>query len=74
MFPICCQNCSKAIGHLLKTFEILSNKKEKSITEIFEELNIKRYCCRMLFITYYDEYINIIMCKLNTILFRKGYV
>ena len=49
-FPVRCFTCGKIIGHLYKDY------KEKAKTEgeakALDELGVKRYCCRRMFISY----------------------
>ena len=49
-FPIRCFTCGKVIGHLYD--EYLEKSKYMGIKEVLDELNVKRYCCRRMFITY----------------------
>ena len=55
-----CQNCGQSLGYLLEDYKKLLNENKLTKVEIFEKLNIHRYCCRIHFFTYYDEhrYIN----------------
>ena len=51
--PIRCFTCGKVIGHLWKPYKELL-KQGKKPEEAFEELGIKRYCCRRMFIGYVE--------------------
>lgn len=50
LLPIRCFTCGKVIGHLWEEV-----KKFKDIEEFFEKYDIKRYCCRQVFLTTIDE-------------------
>lgn len=53
IFPIRCFSCGKPIAHLWEEFK---KKKEsgKEPSKILEELKIKRYCCRQVFLGHLD--------------------
>ena len=51
MIPVRCFTCGKILGNLEDTFyEQL--KCNKSIKDILNDLNLKRYCCRAIMMTY----------------------
>ena len=53
MPPIRCFSCGKPIGHLFENYnEKISQGKDPSA--VLDELGIKRYCCRRMFISYID--------------------
>jgi len=53
IIPIRCFSCGKPIGHLWQTF-----KKEiqegKPIKEVLDNLGLKRYCCRTMFLSHIE--------------------
>ncbi|MCX8171991.1 MAG: DNA-directed RNA polymerase subunit N [Archaeoglobaceae archaeon] len=50
-FPIRCFSCGAVIGHLYpKYLELI--KSGRSPREALDKLDIKRYCCRRMFITH----------------------
>lgn len=54
MFPIRCFNCGKVINNLYnKYLELL---KTMTIKEALDKLEIKRQCCRVIFMTNVDLY------------------
>jgi DNA-directed RNA polymerase subunit N (RpoN/RPB10) len=51
MIPVRCFTCGKVLGNLENKFDtMLQQGKEKK--EIFEELRLTRYCCKMVMISY----------------------
>lgn len=52
MFPIRCLSCGKLIGHMWE--EYISMIKMGYKDEVFEQLGIKRYCCKRIFIGHVD--------------------
>ncbi len=51
--PIRCFSCGKPIGHLFESYkEKVSQGKDPSA--VLDELGIKRYCCRRMFISHID--------------------
>jgi len=48
--PIRCFSCGKPIGHLWEKYKKLLEE-GKSSKEALDELGIKRFCCRQVFIT-----------------------
>jgi DNA-directed RNA polymerase subunit N len=59
MFPPRCFTCGRPIGHLWEKY-IKEVKKGKSPGKVLDELGVKRYCCRRMFITF-TEYIDDLM-------------
>ncbi len=53
IIPIRCLSCGKPIAHLWQDYKdkITSGKTKK---EALDELNLKRYCCRALFLGHID--------------------
>jgi len=52
-FPVRCFSCGAVIGHLHEDYDKLI-KSGKSKKESLDELGIKKYCCRRMFISYVD--------------------
>jgi len=50
MFPIRCFTCGSLIGNKWEKYKELL--KMKTPKEALDELNIKRYCCRRMFLTH----------------------
>jgi DNA-directed RNA polymerase subunit N len=48
-FPVRCFSCGKVIGHLWKNYKEKITAGENP-EKVFEDLGIKRYCCRRMFI------------------------
>ncbi|NPA22108.1 MAG: DNA-directed RNA polymerase subunit N [Candidatus Micrarchaeota archaeon] len=48
-FPIRCFTCGKIIGHLWEEYEERVNKGEHP-GKVLDDLGVKRYCCRRMFI------------------------
>ena len=61
MFPVRCFTCNNVIGGRWKKYKEISNN--KSIKDAFTELNIKRYCCRRMFLGHV-EIIPMYQCKM----------
>jgi len=47
--PVRCFSCGKPVGHLYAEYKERVNKGE-SPKEVLDSLNLKRYCCRALFL------------------------
>ncbi len=53
MIPVRCFSCGKPIGHLWEKFkELVENGMEPA--KALDMLDIKRYCCRAVFISHVD--------------------
>lgn len=52
-FPIRCFTCGKCIGQFETRFFTMRDE-GKDALEIFEMLNINRYCCRRMFLGHVD--------------------
>ena len=52
-FPIRCFTCGRPIAQDYHKYELLI-KEGKTNKEALDELGIKRYCCRRMFISYVD--------------------
>ncbi|MEM4367732.1 MAG: DNA-directed RNA polymerase subunit N [Candidatus Anstonellales archaeon] len=52
-FPIRCFTCGKVIGHLYEKYlDGISSGKDKG--KVLDSLNIKRICCRRMFLSHVD--------------------
>ncbi len=51
--PVRCFTCGKVIGHLWEEYKkrVESGEERK---KVLDELRIKRYCCRQVFLTHVD--------------------
>ena len=57
MLPVRCFSCNKVIGHLDDAFyQYRKDDKEKDLVPFFEKFNIRKYCCRKIFLTNVDIY------------------
>ncbi|WP_448578815.1 DNA-directed RNA polymerase subunit N [Thermosphaera sp.] len=53
LFPVRCFTCGAPIGHLWEEYE----KRVKAGEEpgkVLDDLGVKRYCCRRMFLSYVD--------------------
>ncbi|MEM4295717.1 MAG: DNA-directed RNA polymerase subunit N [Candidatus Anstonellales archaeon] len=48
-FPVRCFSCGKVLAHLWKHYKEKVNAGEKP-EQVFDDLGIKRYCCRRMFL------------------------
>jgi len=62
IIPIRCISCGKPVAHLWETFQKRVQAGEDAKT-ILDELGLKRYCCRSLFLTHIDSYKQIVKYK-----------
>lgn len=53
LFPIRCFTCGKVIAHLWEEYKKRVEKGEDP-AKILDELNVKRYCCRRIFLTHVE--------------------
>ena len=51
MFPIRCLTCNKPVTH---TIDFIEYKKKNNVKSFLDKYNIKRYCCRRMYITYVE--------------------
>ncbi|MCX8167121.1 MAG: DNA-directed RNA polymerase subunit N [Candidatus Micrarchaeota archaeon] len=52
-FPVRCFTCGKVIGHLYEKYlDDVSSGKDKS--KVLDNLNVKRICCRRMFLSHVD--------------------
>jgi DNA-directed RNA polymerase subunit N (RpoN/RPB10) len=59
MLPVRCFSCNKVIGQLDDVFRRYREKnkdKDDGLVPFFEEFNIRKYCCRKIFLTHVDIY------------------
>ncbi|VVB76142.1 DNA-directed RNA polymerase subunit N [Candidatus Tiddalikarchaeum anstoanum] len=50
--PVRCFTCGKPIGHLWEKFNAM--KEEKGVKLALDELGLKRFCCRAVFLGHVD--------------------
>ena len=53
MIPIRCFTCGKVIGNKWEKFKYESDSGKK-VKDIFNTINIKRYCCKRMFISHVE--------------------
>ncbi|MCD6381093.1 MAG: DNA-directed RNA polymerase subunit N [Candidatus Asgardarchaeia archaeon] len=53
MFPIRCFTCGKVIGHLWEEY-IRRVKEGEDPGKVLDELGVKRYCCRRMFLSHVE--------------------
>lgn len=53
IFPVRCFTCGKPIGHLWEEFKVRVEKGEDP-GKVLDELGVKRYCCRRMFLSHVD--------------------
>ncbi|MHC1586918.1 MAG: DNA-directed RNA polymerase subunit N [Candidatus Syntropharchaeia archaeon] len=51
--PVRCFTCGKVIGHLFHEFKERVEKGEDG-GKVLDELGVKRYCCRQIFLTHVE--------------------
>lgn len=54
LVPVLCFTCGKLIGDKWEIFKNECQKKDKTQKEILDSLNMKRYCCRNIFMCHTD--------------------
>ena len=53
IIPIRCQSCGKPLAHLYESYkERIKNSEDRK--KVLDELGLKRYCCRSLFLGHVD--------------------
>ena len=52
--PVRCFSCGKPLGHLWETYQKLI-KEGKDPKDVLDELGLKRYCCRGLFLGHVEN-------------------
>ena len=53
LFPIRCMTCSKLLNSKYKKYQELTKNNDP---KVFEKLNIKRYCCKRIFLSEINLY------------------
>ncbi|MEM5802265.1 MAG: DNA-directed RNA polymerase subunit N [Candidatus Aenigmatarchaeota archaeon] len=53
IIPIRCFTCGKVVGHLWEEFKERTGRGEDT-EKVLNDLNLKRYCCRQLFLGHVD--------------------
>lgn len=53
IIPVRCFSCGKPVAHLWEKFK-QEVAKGRSAKEVLDELGLKRYCCRALFLGHID--------------------
>jgi DNA-directed RNA polymerase subunit N len=53
IIPVRCFSCGKVVGHLWEEFKRRVEAGESS-GKVLDELGLKRYCCRQLFLGHID--------------------
>lgn len=55
MLPIRCFTCNKVLGRYNMVFERYK-REGKEMSDFFSDCDIRRYCCKKIFITHIDIY------------------
>lgn len=55
IIPVRCMSCGKPVAQLWETFQKRIQEGEDPKV-VLDELELKRYCCRALFLTHVDTY------------------
>lgn len=53
IIPVRCFSCGKPVGHLWEEFKKRTEAGEQA-GKVLDELGLKRYCCRQLFLGHVD--------------------
>jgi DNA-directed RNA polymerase subunit N len=53
IIPVRCVTCGKVVGHLWESFKQRTEAGEDS-KKVMDDLGLKRYCCRQLFLGHVD--------------------
>jgi len=53
IIPVRCFTCGKVVGHLWEEFKRRTEEGEAA-GKVLDELGLKRYCCRQLFLGHVD--------------------
>jgi len=53
LIPVRCLTCGKPVGHLYEEFKRRVETGE-NLKKVLDELGLKRYCCRQLFLGHID--------------------
>ena len=53
IIPVRCISCGKPVAHLWETYKKRTQAGEEA-KKVLDELGLKKYCCRMVFLTHVD--------------------
>jgi len=53
LFPVRCFSCGKPIGHLWEEYKERTEKGEDAGV-VLDDLGVKKYCCRRMFLSHRD--------------------
>ena len=62
LFPVRCFTCGKVIGHLYDDFKQRVENGEDP-AKVLDELGVKRYCCRRMFLGHIDLFKHVAQFK-----------
>lgn len=62
LFPVRCFTCGKVIGHLWEEYKKRVDNGEDP-AKVLDELEVKRYCCRRMFLGHIDLFKKIAQFK-----------
>ena len=54
IIPIRCFSCGKPVAHLWEGFKQRTEEKGENPGKVMDELGLKKYCCRALFLGHVD--------------------
>lgn len=54
VFPVRCMSCNKVVGNRYETYIYLVTKKGLSKREALDKMKMRRMCCRMTFLGYFN--------------------
>jgi len=54
MLPIRCFTCNKVLGRYNEVFEKFLENATDDFNQFFESMEIRRYCCKKIFMTHID--------------------
>jgi DNA-directed RNA polymerase subunit N len=54
IIPVRCFSCGKPIGHLWQEYKTRVKKNGEDSKKVMDELGLKRYCCRAIFLGQQD--------------------
>lgn len=50
IFPVRCFTCNKVISQYWKEYSLRTTEKDEKPADVLDNLHIKRYCCRRMFL------------------------
>jgi len=56
LFPVRCFTCGAPIGHLWEEYAKRVIEKKEDPAKVLDELGVKRYCCRRMFLSHIEIY------------------